>query len=63
MRMGRAEIETLTNTPGAFALITGVAAVEYGIVTLIAVAVILAVNALAGNINSIFEHVATTFTN
>lgn len=31
------------------------AAVEYGIVTLIAVAVLIAVNAVGGNITSIFE--------
>lgn len=34
---------------------SGAAAVEYGIVTLIAVAVLIAVNAVGGNITSIFE--------
>jgi Flp pilus assembly pilin Flp len=42
---------------------SGAAAVEYGIVTLIAVAVLLAVNAVGGNITSIFERLAAAFTN
>jgi Flp pilus assembly pilin Flp len=39
------------------------AAVEYGIVTLIAVAVLFAVNAIGGNITSIFGTIAAAFTN
>jgi Flp pilus assembly pilin Flp len=39
------------------------AAVEYGIVTLIAVAVILAVNAIGDDINAIFGTIAAAFTN
>ncbi len=42
---------------------SGSAAVEYGIVTLIAVAVLIAVNAIGGNITSIFETIAAAFTN
>ena len=41
----------------------GAAAVEYGIVTLIAVAVLFAVNAVGGNITSIFQTLAAAFTN
>lgn len=40
---------------------SGAAAVEYGIVTLIAVAVLIAVNAVGGNITSIFETIAAAF--
>ncbi len=42
---------------------SGATAVEYGIVTLIAVAVLIAVNAIGGNITSIFETIAAAFTN
>ena len=42
---------------------SGAAAVEYGIVTLIEVAVLFAVNAVGGNITSIFEKLAAAFTN
>ena len=42
---------------------SGAAAVEYGIVTLIAVAVLFAVNAIGGNITSIFQTLAAAFTN
>jgi Flp pilus assembly pilin Flp len=40
---------------------SGSAAVEYGIMTLIAVAVLLAVNAVGGNINVIFGKIAAAF--
>ena len=36
---------------------------RYGIVTLIAVAVLFAVNAIGGNVTSIFEKLAAAFTN
>ena len=42
---------------------SGTAAVEYGLLLLIAVGVVFAVSAIGGNINSIFETLASAFTN
>jgi Flp pilus assembly pilin Flp len=39
------------------------AAIEYGLLMLIAVGAVFAVNAIAGNIASIFEKLAAAFTN
>ena len=42
---------------------SGTAAVEYGLLMLIAIGVVFAVSAIGGNINSIFETLASAFTN
>ena len=42
---------------------SGAAAVEYGLLMLIAIGVVFAVSAIGGNINSIFETLAAAFTN
>jgi len=42
---------------------SGAAAIEYGLLMLIAVGVVFAVNAIGGNIASIFEKLAAAFTN
>ncbi len=42
---------------------SGATAVEYGIVTLIAVGVLFAVHQVGGNITAIFEKIAANFTN
>jgi Flp pilus assembly pilin Flp len=57
-------ISAMSETVRRFAAdCSAAAAVEYGIVTLIAVAVILAVNAIGDDINAIFGTIAAAFTN
>jgi Flp pilus assembly pilin Flp len=42
---------------------SGASAIEYGLLMLIAVGAVFAVNAIGGNIASIFEKLAAAFTN
>jgi Flp pilus assembly pilin Flp len=42
---------------------SGAAAIEYGLLMLIAVGVVFAVSAIGGNISAIFQTIASAFTN